>query len=171
MSSSLQPHRPQPGRLLCPWNFPGKNTRAGCHFHHQGIFPTEGSNLCLCVSCVGRRILYLRDPWETTMRKEAGMKSERHCISSPERHGLWGTLKLMRRTCCFWLWCHWLWVHQMYFFKRPWFPFDIPPTCCQWFIEISEVFLALRGDGPDRCIPFVRIHSLGARSWIFKGCG
>ena len=126
-------------RLLCPWNFPGKNTRAGCHFHHQGIFPTEGSNLCLCVSCVGRRILYLRDPWETTMRKEAGMKSERHCISSPEWHALWGTLKLMR-TCCFWLWCHWLWVHQMYFFKRSWFPFDIPPTCCRWFIEISEGF-------------------------------
>ena len=21
-----------PARLLCPWNFPGKNTRAGCHF-------------------------------------------------------------------------------------------------------------------------------------------
>ena len=26
-------------RLLCPWNFPGKNTGAGCHFLFQGIFP------------------------------------------------------------------------------------------------------------------------------------
>ena len=31
-------------RLLHPWNFPGKSTRVGCHFLHQGIFPTQGSN-------------------------------------------------------------------------------------------------------------------------------
>ena len=36
-----------PVRLLCPWNFPGKYTGAGCHFLLQGIFPTQGSNLCL----------------------------------------------------------------------------------------------------------------------------
>ena len=36
--------------LLCPWNFPSKNTEAGCHFLFQGIFPIQGSNprlLCL----------------------------------------------------------------------------------------------------------------------------
>ena len=31
-------------RLLCPWDFPGENTGAGCHFLLQGIFPTQGSN-------------------------------------------------------------------------------------------------------------------------------
>ena len=30
--------------LLCPWNSPGKNS--GCHFLLQGIFPTQGLNLC-----------------------------------------------------------------------------------------------------------------------------
>ena len=30
--------------LLCPWDFPGKNTRVGCHFLLQGIFPTQGLN-------------------------------------------------------------------------------------------------------------------------------
>ena len=30
--------------LLCPWDFPGKNTGAGCHAFLQGIFPTQGSN-------------------------------------------------------------------------------------------------------------------------------
>ena len=35
-----------PGRLLSPWNFPGKNTRLGCHFFLQVIFPTKGSNPC-----------------------------------------------------------------------------------------------------------------------------
>ena len=31
----------------CPWNSPGKNTGAGSHFLFQGIFPTQGLNLCL----------------------------------------------------------------------------------------------------------------------------
>ena len=34
----------EPGGLLCPWDFPGKNTGVGCHFLLQGIFPTQGSN-------------------------------------------------------------------------------------------------------------------------------
>ena len=32
ISNSLRPHGPQPTRLLCPWNFPGRNTWVGCHF-------------------------------------------------------------------------------------------------------------------------------------------
>ena len=44
MSDSLQPHELQPTRLLCPLNFPGKNTGLGCHFLWQGIFLTQGSN-------------------------------------------------------------------------------------------------------------------------------
>jgi len=30
--------------ILCPWGSPGKNTRMGCHFPLQGIFPTQESN-------------------------------------------------------------------------------------------------------------------------------
>ena len=36
-----------PARLLCPWDFPGKNTGVGCHSLLQGIFPTQGWNLRL----------------------------------------------------------------------------------------------------------------------------
>ena len=39
VSDSLQPHGPQPARLLCPWDFPGKNTGVDCHFLLQRIFP------------------------------------------------------------------------------------------------------------------------------------
>ena len=46
-TGSLQPYRLYPTRLLCPWDFPGKNTGVGCHFLLQGIFQTQGSNLCL----------------------------------------------------------------------------------------------------------------------------
>ena len=44
MSDSLWPHGLLPTRLLCPWNFPGKNTERGCRFLFQGIFSTQGSN-------------------------------------------------------------------------------------------------------------------------------
>ena len=50
MSDSLWPHGPQPARLFCPWDSPGKNTAVGCHFLLQGVFPTQGwkpSLLCL----------------------------------------------------------------------------------------------------------------------------
>ena len=42
----LQPHGP--ARPLCPWYFPSKNTRLGCHILLQGIH----------VFCIGRWILY-----------------------------------------------------------------------------------------------------------------
>jgi len=44
MSDSLWPHGLQPARLLCPRNFPSKNTGVGCHFLLHGVFPTQGSN-------------------------------------------------------------------------------------------------------------------------------
>ena len=50
MSDSLQPHGLLPARLLCLWDFPGKNAGVGCHALRQGIFPIQGSNphpLCL----------------------------------------------------------------------------------------------------------------------------
>ena len=31
VSDSWRPHGLQPTRLLCPWDFPGKSTRVGCH--------------------------------------------------------------------------------------------------------------------------------------------
>ena len=48
MSSSLRAHGLKPTRLLCPWNFPGKNTGVASHSLLQGIFPTQ-------VSCIAGR--------------------------------------------------------------------------------------------------------------------
>ena len=47
MSNSLQPQQLKPTRFHCPWDFPCKNTRVGCHYLLQGIFPNQGSNLGL----------------------------------------------------------------------------------------------------------------------------
>ena len=35
---TLRPHGLWPARLLCPWDFPGKNTGVGCRFLLQTIF-------------------------------------------------------------------------------------------------------------------------------------
>ena len=47
ISDSLQLHGLEPTRLLCPWDFPGKNTGLGCHFLLQGILRIQGLNPCL----------------------------------------------------------------------------------------------------------------------------
>ena len=47
VSNSLQPHRLQSARLLCPWDSPGKNTGVGCHALLQGVFLAQGLNPCL----------------------------------------------------------------------------------------------------------------------------
>ena len=44
MFNSLRPHGLQPTSLLCPWDFPGKDTGVGFQFLLQGILPTQGSN-------------------------------------------------------------------------------------------------------------------------------
>ena len=45
----------EPARLLCPWDFSGKNIGVGCHFLLQEIFLIQGLNLRLLL---GRRIPY-----------------------------------------------------------------------------------------------------------------
>ena len=39
--------------ILCPWDSPGKYTAVVCHALLQGIFPTQGLNLCLYISYTG----------------------------------------------------------------------------------------------------------------------
>ena len=48
-------------RLLCSWDFLGKNTGVSCHFLFQGIFLTQELNLSL-LHC--RQILYHWATWE-----------------------------------------------------------------------------------------------------------
>ena len=61
---TLRPQGLWPTRLLCPWDFPGKNTGVGCHSLLQGIFLTLGLNPSRALaaialwealaSCIGR---------------------------------------------------------------------------------------------------------------------
>ena len=53
MSDSVRPHRRQPIRLRHPWDSPGKNTGAGCHFLLQCMkvkSEREVAQSCLALS-------------------------------------------------------------------------------------------------------------------------
>ena len=55
VSDSLQPHGLWPTRLLCPGDFPDKNTGVGSHFllqwiFHPGIDPTSSASSVLAGS-------------------------------------------------------------------------------------------------------------------------
>ena len=53
MSNSVQPHRRQPTRLPHPWDSPGKNNGAGCHFLLQCMkmkSESEVTQLCPTLS-------------------------------------------------------------------------------------------------------------------------
>ena len=47
MQSQSCPNLCKLTRILCPWDFPGKNAGVCYHFLLQGIFPTQRSNLHL----------------------------------------------------------------------------------------------------------------------------
>ena len=53
VSDSLQSNGLQPTRLLCPWNFPGKNTGVGCHFLLQGLH---------CIATQSAMIIHISPP-------------------------------------------------------------------------------------------------------------
>ena len=53
-----RPHGLWSSRLLCPWDFSGKNAGAGCHFLPQGIFLTQGLNPWLLSLLQCRWIFY-----------------------------------------------------------------------------------------------------------------
>ena len=62
---SSWPHGLQPAALLCPWDFPGKKTRVGCHFLLQRIFPIQESNPgLLSISCIAGTFFYHWVTWE-----------------------------------------------------------------------------------------------------------
>ena len=79
MSKSLQPCGLYPARLLCPWDFAGKNIGVGCHFLLQGIFPTQESNPHLLSSALAGRFFFFFTTsanWEVLFNPESESKTE-----------------------------------------------------------------------------------------------
>ena len=104
-------------RLLCPWDFPGKNTGVGCHALLQRIFPTEGSNMHVLSFLHCRRILYPLSHWgspkllltcvQTTFPNESTHLQHCHSIciqqssiSSSLKQRYWSLLGLTLKDYC-----------------------------------------------------------------------
>ena len=83
-----------PTILLCPWDFPNKNTGVGCHFLLQRIFLTQILQLHLLR---GQQILYHWATWETSYyvlnpRRRNSNPLQYSCLENPwteEPGGLW----------------------------------------------------------------------------------
>ena len=63
----LQPHGLLPARLLCPWNFPGKNTGAGCNFLLKGNLPDLGIEPAS--PALAGRFFTAQPPWQSMLFK------------------------------------------------------------------------------------------------------
>ena len=95
LCQTRQPYGLWPTKLLCQWDFPGKNTEVGCHFLLQGIFSTEGSKLCfLCLlhweasslplSSVQSlsRVWLFETPWIVARQASLSSQTPRVCSNS-----------------------------------------------------------------------------------------
>ena len=92
-SNSLRPRGLQLTRLLCPWDFSGKNTKESCRFLLQAMFPTQGLNPLL--------MHFL--PWQADSLplQHLGSRS-----SFPPIHKLWSLSKFPTSEFFFFPWKH-----------------------------------------------------------------
>ena len=81
---SLWPHRLQPTRLPCPWDFPDKNTGVGCPFLLQGTLSTQGLN---------PRVLSLRH-WQvdSLSRAQPGRPLKMGSLWQLKNHWIWNMM-------------------------------------------------------------------------------
>ena len=71
MSNSLRPHGLQPTRLLCPWDFPGKDTGVGCHFL---LHMEQRGRINSCRSWDSRGVWEPADGWQAIVAEETAGK-------------------------------------------------------------------------------------------------
>ena len=99
VSASLQPYGLWPARLLCPWDFPGKNTGVGCHSLLQGIFPTQGLKpLLLCLLHWQAGSLPLVPPGKPSASLVRGI-AKSQCRGCGYREG-WNITAFLPSTAC-----------------------------------------------------------------------
>ena len=85
-------------RLLCPWDSPGTGTGVGCHALLQGIFLTQGLNLCLLCLLHWQAgslplvppgkpyIVYVKSVFNRSVMSNS-LRPHRHNLSGTSAHG------------------------------------------------------------------------------------
>ena len=72
----LWSHELQLVRLLCPWDFPGKDIEVGCHFHLQGSSWPRGQTHISCISCT---LIWQLSQFNLTKLFQRKFKTTNHC--------------------------------------------------------------------------------------------
>ena len=109
VSNSSRPRGLQPTRLLCPWNFSGKNPGVGCHFLLQGIFPIQGfffsyfpqnsvSKIRLSTEAQRPRFRHQNQTWERSPGSKPGLR-EKRVPFLPSEEELWRPGNKTRSAC------------------------------------------------------------------------
>ena len=105
MSDSLRPHGPQPTRLFCPWDFPGKSTGEGCHrllrfnLYHSSKFPIDFYHALKYLQTTNTHLTFEKRPnikkTNSMNRKKGTQRSSKMCRQLPawlwELKGHFGT--------------------------------------------------------------------------------
>ena len=91
--ASLCWHGLQPTRLLCPWDFPGKNTQVSCHFLLQGIFSTQIQPVPLVSPALAGGFFTTESPGKpafyTLCRDGDGTPLQYSCLQTSMDGGAW----------------------------------------------------------------------------------
>ena len=117
MSDYLQPHGPQPTRLLCPWDFPGKSTVVGCHCLLRSVY-------IICIY-----YLYTHSPF---IRERYGNALQYSCLENPVDRGAWWAA--VHRVTQSWTRLKQLSMHACMHWRRKWQPTPVflPRECQGW---------------------------------------
>ena len=75
---------------FCPWDVSGKNTRVGCHFLLQEIFPTQGSNPHLLH---WQAVHYHWATWEVQLQSEVKVAQSCLTLCNPKDYTVHGILQ------------------------------------------------------------------------------
>ena len=166
VSDSLWLHELQLTRLLCPWDFPDKNTRVDYHFLLQGIFPTRGLNLSLLhwqvdsftTESSGNPVLsWNRLFWELWI-SWTWMPKSLHSFGKFSRINILNALPLFSfwnfSNCrCFFNCLPWLMytfspsVHSFISFVFSWKQVKLPVTCF-WLLKVFIFYLVKSAVAP-----------------------
>ena len=160
--------------LLCPWNFPGKKTGVGCHFQLQGIFPTQGLNLCLlCLLSWQANSFIISATWEAPNFSCLSTKYKFYFITTYSRvfsnkyfKGIWGCLYFFlfillkgpsSQSYGFSRSHVWMWELDH---KEGW----VPKNWCFWTAVLEKTL-----DSPLDGKEIQPVYPKGNQSWILIG--
>ena len=94
---TLRPCRPQPTRLFCPQDSPGKNTGVGCRASSRGSSRRREGTRTPYVSFTGRRALHTSATWEAPTTHHSPVPLQRLC--SRQIHKLRNAGVIFIHTC------------------------------------------------------------------------